>query len=253
MRAYQANRQIEKPPGPFESWFEVDVALRIVSRHFRVVPQFPVVENKRIDLVIEGTKSQLAVECDGDHWHGIEQYEEDTERQRMLERCGWRFHRIRESAYYANPEQTLEILWHELDLMNIHPVSESSPKQSDASETIHDRQRQKTTPSSESRKIKTPANIQEALSMKQSQLWQLVIEALKTRPNYSCVKDALPGFVLKQLHIISRGKPREEFSRKVNKVVRFMEKEAVIRVYKSKNIRVQLINSKDDKQIGLFG
>jgi very-short-patch-repair endonuclease len=253
MRAYQANRQIEKPPGPFESWFEVDVALRIVSRHFRVVPQFPVVENKRIDLVIEGTKSQLAVECDGDHWHGIEQYEEDTERQRMLERCGWRFHRIRESAYYANPEQTLEILWHELDLMNIHPVSESSPKQSDASETIHDRQRQKTTPSSESRKIKTPANIQEALSMKQSQLWQLVIEALKTRTNYSCVKDALPGFVLKQLHIISRGKPREEFSRKVNKVVRFMEKEAVIRVYKSKNIRVQLINSKDDKQIGLFG
>ncbi len=253
MRAYQANRQIEKPPEPFESWFEVDIALEIVSRHFRVVPQYPVVENKRIDLVVEGTKSQLAVECDGDHWHGVEQYDEDMERQRMLERCGWRFQRIRESAYYANPEQTLAILWQELDQMNIHPVSESSPKQSDASETIRDRQRQKTTPSPESRKIKTPTNIQEALSIKQSQLRQLILDALKTRPNYSCIKDALPGFVLKQLHVISRGKPREEFSRRVNRVLKFMEKQAVIRVYKSKNIRVQLIDSKDDKQIGLFG
>ena len=253
MRAYQANRQIEKPPEPFESWFEVDIALKIVSRHFRVVPQYPVVENKRIDLVIEGIKSQLAVECDGDHWHGAEQYEEDTARQRMLEQCGWRFHRIRESAYYANPEQTLAILWQDLGQMNIHPVSESSPKQSDARETIHDRQIKKTTPSFKSRKIKTPTNIKEALSMKQSQLRQLILEALRTRPNYSCIKDALPGFVLKQLHVISRGKPREEFSRKVNRVLRFMEKEAVIRVYKSKNIRVQLLDSKDDKQIGLFG
>jgi len=253
IRAYHANRQIEKPPGPFESWFEVDVALRIVSRHFRVVPQYPVVENKRIDLVIEGTKSKLAVECDGDHWHGLEKYEEDMERQRMLERCGWRFHRIRESAYYANPEQTLEILWHELALMDIQPVPESSPNQSDATETIHDRQSQKTMPSYKASEVKTPTNIQEALSMKQSQLRQLVIEALKTRPNYSCVKDALPGFVLKQLHVISRGKPREEFSRKVNKVIRFMEKQAVIRLYKSKNIRVQLIDSKYNKQTEMFG
>ena len=137
--------------------------------------------------------------------------------------------------------------------MNIHPVSESPPKQSDAREPIYDRQIKKTTPSSKSRKIKTPTNIQEALSIKQSQLRQLILEALKTRPNYSCIKDALPGFVLKQLHVISRGKPREEFSRRVNRVLKFMEKQAVIRVYKSKNIRVQLIDSKDDKQIGLFG
>jgi len=42
--------------------------------------------------------------------------------------------------------------------------------------------------------------------MKQSQLRELIIETLKTRPNYSCVKNALHGFVLKQLHVISRGK-----------------------------------------------
>lgn len=46
---------------------------------------------KRIDLVIEGNQAQLAVECDGDFWHGPEQYEKDSERQRMLERCGWQF------------------------------------------------------------------------------------------------------------------------------------------------------------------
>jgi len=89
--------------------------------------------------------------------------------------------------------------------------------------------------------------------MKQSQLRELIIETLKTPPNYSCVKNTLHGFVLKQLHVISRGKPREEFSRKVNKVLRFMEKKSIIRIYKSKNIRVQLIDSKDYKQTGLFG
>ena len=66
-------------------------------------------------------------------------------------------------------------------------------------------------------------------------------------------RNSLHGFVLKQLHIISKGKPREEFSRKINKVLKFMEKKSIIRIYKSKNIRVQLIDSKDYKQIGLFG
>lgn len=252
VQAYQANRQIERPPEPFDSWFEVDVALNIASRGFRVVPQYPVVENKRIDLVIEGTKSQLAVECYGDHWHGIEQYEKDMERQRMLERCGWRFHIIRESAYYSNQDKTLESLWQELEQLEIKPVSESSPR-NDASETMHNRQGQNTMPSFKSTKIETPTSIQEALSMKRSQLRELIVETLKSRPNYSCVKDALPGFVLKQFHVISRGKPREEFSRKTNKVLRFMEKESIVRIYKSKNIRVQLIDSKNYKQTGLFG
>ncbi len=123
--AYAANRQIEKAPHPFESWFELDVALKIASRGFRVVPQYPVVENKRIDLVIEGTKSQLAVECDGDFWHGPDRYEEDMGRQRMLERSGWRFHRIRECEFNANPDKSLLRLWQQLDLLGILPVTDS--------------------------------------------------------------------------------------------------------------------------------
>ena len=121
MQAHKANRQIEKSPQPFESWFEVDIALKIASKGFRVIPQYPV-GGKRIDLVIEGNKTRLAVECDGDYWHGEEEYEDDMARQRILERCGWHFHRIRECEYYANPEQTLERLWEELKHMEIYSI-----------------------------------------------------------------------------------------------------------------------------------
>jgi len=119
MQAHKANRQIEKSPQPFESWFEVDIALKIASKGFRVIPQYPV-GGKRIDLVIEGNKTRLAVECDGDYWHGEEEYEDDMVRQRILERCGWHFHRIRECEYYANPEQTLERLWEKTEQMEIY-------------------------------------------------------------------------------------------------------------------------------------
>ena len=53
---------------------------------------------------------------------------------------------------------------------------------------MHDRQGQDTTPSFESGKIETPTSIQEALSMKQSQVRELIVETLKSRPNYSCKK-----------------------------------------------------------------
>ena len=57
----------------------------------------------RIDLVVTGGESRLAVECDGDEWHGAEQFEKDLARQQDLERVGWRFVRIRESEFYLDP------------------------------------------------------------------------------------------------------------------------------------------------------
>jgi very-short-patch-repair endonuclease len=117
-RAFQANRMIEKAPSPFDSWFEVDVALQVAGCGFRVVPQYEFAD-KRIDLVVQGEKSQLAVECDGDFWHGADAYTADMERQRKLERCGWNFFRIRESRYYADPEKALEPLWSLLERMGI--------------------------------------------------------------------------------------------------------------------------------------
>ena len=122
-KAYRANRQIEKAQPPFDSWFEVDVALKIAIKGFQVIPQYQVA-GKRIDLVIEGTKTRLAVECYGDHWHGEDEYEHDIERQRMLERCGWNFYIIRECEYYANPEKSLEKLWGKLKQMGIHSITD---------------------------------------------------------------------------------------------------------------------------------
>ena len=84
--AQRADRMTERPPSPFDSWFEVDVALALAARGYTLTAQVRVA-HKRIDLVVEGDEgARLAVECDGDAWHGPEQYEADLLRQRQLER-----------------------------------------------------------------------------------------------------------------------------------------------------------------------
>lgn len=123
LKTHEANRQIEKAPLPFDSWFEVDVYLQIVSKGFSVIPQFKV-GGKKIDLVIEGNKTRLAVECYGEYWHGPNEYEHDTERQRILERCGWNFYIIREAEYYANPEEVIERLCEKLKQMGIYSLND---------------------------------------------------------------------------------------------------------------------------------
>lgn len=121
-RAKQDNRSVVRPPAPFESWFEVDVALELLRKGYVVTPQFEVA-GKRIDLVVEGGHARLAVECDGDHWHGVDLYEEDMQRQRQLERCGWEFFRVRESTFYGDKEATLRELWSMLEERGIQPRS----------------------------------------------------------------------------------------------------------------------------------
>ncbi|TCN21085.1 uncharacterized protein DUF559 [Mesobacillus foraminis] len=88
-----------------------------------MIPQVKVgTLGKRIDLVIEGMRTRLAVECDGDQWHGLDKWEEDMDRQRVLERVGWTFWRIRGSAFYANPSKAMESLWEKLVEMGIEPT-----------------------------------------------------------------------------------------------------------------------------------
>jgi very-short-patch-repair endonuclease len=105
---------------PFDSLFEQRVFNRVVDRGYSVVPQYPA-EGYRIDLVVVGGKTRLAVECDGDAWHGPDAYERDLARQRDLERCGWRFFRIRESEFYADRPAVLARLWAALQELDIHP------------------------------------------------------------------------------------------------------------------------------------
>jgi very-short-patch-repair endonuclease len=107
-----------------ESQFERHVCQAIIDKGYGVIPQYHVA-GYFIDLVVEGTKSRLAVECDGDEWHGIEQYEKDVARQRILERCGWRFWRVRGCEYYRDPSRSLDSLWATLSEMGIQPLSGS--------------------------------------------------------------------------------------------------------------------------------
>lgn len=114
-------RQPGTQPEPYESWFEVDVALELLRRGYRVKPQFEV-SGYRIDLVVEGLENRLAVECDGDAWHGPEQFERDMARQRQLERAGWNFVRVRESEFYADRRRALQLIEEKCAELNIYPA-----------------------------------------------------------------------------------------------------------------------------------
>jgi very-short-patch-repair endonuclease len=114
-------------PSPYESWFEVDVAAELLRRGYRVRSQVPAGQY-RIDLVIEGGDRCLAVECDGEAWHGLERFEEDLRRQRQLERAGWRFCRIRESEWYFSREAALTRVFQRCNELGIKPLVGTAPR-----------------------------------------------------------------------------------------------------------------------------
>lgn len=103
-----------------DSPFEVDVLKMILARGYKVTPQV-VVGHYRIDFVIEGLRDRLAVECDGEKWHGPEKFEEDMRRQESLERAGWKFWRVRGRDFYFDKKQAMESLWKRLEELGIEP------------------------------------------------------------------------------------------------------------------------------------
>lgn len=106
--AERADRMAERPPQPFDSWFEVDVALALTARGYRMSAQVKV-GPKSIDLVVEGQDGlRLAVECDGEFWHGPDEFERDLFRQRQLERAEWRFARVRECLFYTDEQRAID-------------------------------------------------------------------------------------------------------------------------------------------------
>jgi very-short-patch-repair endonuclease len=122
-----------QPPGlapeeeepKFDSDFERDVHAMLTARGYRVRTQVPggdqLSHRYRIDLVVEGRRSRLAIECDGDEYHRLEHYEKDMERQRQLERAGWIFARILASDFYRDREAAMQQVWRELERLRILP------------------------------------------------------------------------------------------------------------------------------------
>ena len=94
----------------FESNFERDIYYHLTSKGYILTPQFKI-GNYRLDFVLTNDKNQkIAIECDGDTYHGIEELDNDLKRQSILERCGWKFVRIRASEYYYDREKSVGTL-----------------------------------------------------------------------------------------------------------------------------------------------
>ena len=118
-------RIMEKEGARTDSVFEKLVFERLISAGYRVHPQWPV-GARRIDLVVEGTKKRLAVECDGERWHTPEQLQQDLERQAILERLGWIFVRIRGSIFFRDPDAAMAPVFGKLDHLGIEPLGAAS-------------------------------------------------------------------------------------------------------------------------------
>jgi len=102
--------------------FEREVYSALFDRGYRVVPQVNA-GNFRIDMVVEGENdARLAIECDGDQFHGPDQWAADMNRQRVLERAGWTFWRCFASTWTLRKDDVLGELIARLDAMGIAPL-----------------------------------------------------------------------------------------------------------------------------------
>ncbi|MDH4080944.1 MAG: AAA domain-containing protein [Nitrospira sp.] len=261
-------------PDPFDSWFEIDVFLKIVNRGFRVLPQYHV-NDRRIDLVVEGLRGRLAVECDGDEFHALEHWESDMTRQRELERHGWTFWRVRGYDFYRDPDGALAELWDTLERLKITPKQEweSERKQSEARSTTEEHsvepgvtdkwtenleddteadeaeeESEEELPSSEHAEGRFDRALEYARSSKRrpeelppQDIQHAVIRSLQKCPNQSCTLKSLTGRVLKQLGVLTRGNPRLEFEKRVMRNLGALKRKGLIEEYKAKNRRIRLL------------
>lgn len=259
MRALRDERSIINPPPPFDSWFEVDVALEIAKRGYDVSSQFAV-GKKRIDLVVEGGHARLAVECDGDHWHGTDEYESDMQRQRQLERAQWEFFRVRESMFYANKADALNGLWELLEARGILPHCNDQqeveiPSPEDSSSELHKQPEETNDHSEETNdspsnptKASSPSTVEVPSNSQKPKLQDLtapeiqtaLLTALNKCPNRSCTLKAIPKNTLKELGIITRGNPLSQFIKRLNSNIRAMETAGKVELYKATNERIRI-------------
>ncbi|QJE03457.1 AAA family ATPase [Massilia forsythiae] len=118
----QANDEARSLIELCESGFERDVYTELFERGYRVIPQVPAA-GYRIDMVIEGADDRrLAIELDGDEFHGPDKWAADMGRQRVLERAGWTFWRCFASTWSLRREAVLDELLTQLDGMGIEPL-----------------------------------------------------------------------------------------------------------------------------------
>ncbi len=124
---FQGEEELSNLRERCDSPFEREVFDLLVERGYRVIPQVPV-GSYRLDMVVEGdADSRLAIECDGDRYHGPDQWDSDMRRQRILERAGWRFWRCFASTFVLHKEDVVRELIETLEAHGIQPSSHDVP------------------------------------------------------------------------------------------------------------------------------
>ena len=112
---------------PRSKEFQGVVLRRLMEQQYNVTPEFPAGAYS-IDLVVTGNGRRLAIECDGEQFHGPEKLQEDLERQAILERLGWTFVRIRGSLFFRDEGRALQPVFQRLQELSILPeLATSSP------------------------------------------------------------------------------------------------------------------------------
>lgn len=109
-----------------ESAFERDVGGRLLKAGYRLRAQVPA-GAYRIDFVVEGADDRrLAVELDGDAFHGPDRWAQDVRRQKALERVGWTFWRCWASEWEADKDAVFRDLTVALKRQGIAPIGAAS-------------------------------------------------------------------------------------------------------------------------------
>ena len=133
-------RQLQEQGQRVESEFERLVLKSLTESGYRVQTQWAV-GAFRIDMVVIGSDSRkVALECDGDRFHPPDEIGRDLDRQRILERLGWRFVRLRGSEYFRDPSQAMARIRTSLKDLGVEPIgAELSGDRNDGTEGVRDR------------------------------------------------------------------------------------------------------------------
>lgn len=114
------NETIDKEPKVFKSNFHKNVFEKIRDKGYKIT-SCEELKHYNIDFVVEGSKSKIAIICNGSKQDNMD-FKNKYEKRMTLKRVGWTFYKINESEFYMNGEKAMEGLWSKLDFLGIEKI-----------------------------------------------------------------------------------------------------------------------------------
>jgi phosphoribosylformylglycinamidine (FGAM) synthase PurS component len=215
---------------------------------------------------VEGSAGRrIAIECDGDQYHGPDVWMEDMQRQRVLERAGWTFWRCWGSSWIRDADECFRDLLQKFADLCIEPIGSSDidlsdvvnyrevfgiePESEDDGEDDvlvenevleepdnHSQEEESTVAANSSQSVPRKAD-----DITDSEIMRTIQEVLQACPNQTCKVDVLPTKLLKTFGIRTRSGPRVEFAKRVHRVAKKLIKNGVIEKYTATNERYKLL------------